>query len=225
MAVDLTWEQYVEIVLSFVCLVLIVFDLKLIVRYELYKSYGIGCIFILITFSIIMRAVYLIYSIFKIDSRSYLFTWIFVLAPDFLITMVSLSFYIQWIETYHFLKRQDLDSQYKKKNAYHKLLIILHCVCFLLFILDILPRIVYSVNKQFFTANSWQILFICGETFQAVLQITLLTGGVVLFVKFLNLFTEVPVFNKKRGLIIAYFSFLIFDQLIVSVSYSSLLVI
>jgi heme/copper-type cytochrome/quinol oxidase subunit 2 len=56
-------------------------------------------------------------------------------------------------------------------------------------------------------------------------QIALLTAGIVLFVKFLNLFKLVPAFNKMKGSISSYFIVLVFDETMRTTFYLGLLVI
>jgi len=75
------------------CIVLIGVNVQLIVRHELYRNYGTGCIFLLLTFTMVFRVVYLIYSITVLENHSEIFIEIIVLAPNFMMTMVSLSFY------------------------------------------------------------------------------------------------------------------------------------
>ena len=168
MAGQFEWQQYLEMILCFACFVLIAFDLQLITRFQLYKSYGTGCIFLLLTLSMILRVVYLIYSICVLgDKHSEIFMEVIVLAPNFLMTMVSLSFYTQWLETYHFLKQNEIYHRLKQRGTYNKCLYISHGLCILLYILDIVPRIVYSLNSSFFQKSSWQVMFLCGESLEA----------------------------------------------------------
>lgn len=137
-------------ILCITCVVLIALDLQLIVRFELYKNYGTGCIFLLLTVSMVLRVVYLIYEMTVLESSSLLFLEVIVLAPNFLMTMVSLSFYTQWVETYHFLKQNETYHRLKERGTYDKFLYSSHGVCILLYILDIVPRIVYNSNNSFF---------------------------------------------------------------------------
>ncbi len=100
MAYTFGWQQILEIILCLACFVLLAVNVQLIFRFELYKSYSTGCIFMLLTMTMILRIVYLLYAITVLESRSAIFIELIILAPNFLMTMVSLSFYTQWLETY-----------------------------------------------------------------------------------------------------------------------------
>jgi hypothetical protein len=136
-----------EIILCLACFVLVIINLQLIFRFELYESYSTGCIFMLLSVTMVLRIIYLIYAITVLESRSALFIELIVLAPNFLMTMVSLSFYTQWLETYHFLKRIQLFNRLKEQGVYSKILYFSHAFCLLLYVLDIIPRIVSASHK------------------------------------------------------------------------------
>lgn len=87
------WQDYFEILLCAVCAVLIAINIQLIFRHELYKSYGTGCIFFFLTLTLVFRIVYLVDAVIVHEKGSPIFIAVFVLAPNFLMTMVSLSFY------------------------------------------------------------------------------------------------------------------------------------
>ena len=136
-----------EIILCLACFVLLIINLQLIFRFELYESYSTCCIFMLLSVTMVLRIIYLIYAITVLESRSALFIELIVLAPNFLMTMVSLSFYTQWLETYHFLKRIQLFNRLKEQGVYSKILYFSHAFCLLLYVLDIIPRIVSASHK------------------------------------------------------------------------------
>ena len=126
---------------------LLIINFQLIYRFELYKSYSTGCIFMLLTVTMVLRIIYLVYAITVLESRSALFIELIVLAPNFLMTMVSLSFYTQWLETYHFLKRIELYDRLKEQGVYSTLLYFSHGFCLLLYVLDVIPRIVSALHE------------------------------------------------------------------------------
>ena len=109
----------------------------------------------LLTLTMVLRIVYLLYAITVWESQSAIFIEFVILAPNFLMTMVSLSFYTQWLETYHFLKQTELFTSLKEKGFYNKLLYFSHAFCVLLYVFDVTPRVVTELNTQFFQTKAW----------------------------------------------------------------------